>query len=318
MMMIRLSCAIFLVMLSCCFVTGQQVATYSQYMFNGLAINPAYAGSHNALSATVLARFQNVGLNGAPNTQTFSAHSPMINKRVSLGLMVIHDQLSIINQTGIHFSYAYRLPVGKSKENPAFVSFGLQGGVSMYNAKYSQLELYSNSATNPNPGNDAAFSQDIRQSRPNIGAGIFYSRKNAYAGISLPSMVNNAFDRGEAYETVYQNVPLIITGGYVFFLNHLLKFKPNFLFKSIDNRPVELDVNANLLFDEVLWAGLSYKSSKQITVMTQLQLTDQLQFGYSYNITAGYIRTVELGSHEVMLNYRFWFNKKGVLSPRYF
>lgn len=306
------------VFLFCSLAKGQQVATYSQYMFNGLAINPAYAGSHKALSATVLGRFQNVGLRGAPNTQTFSAHSPLVNKRVSVGLLVIHDQLSVINQTGVHFSYAYRIPVSADKDNPAFLSFGLQGGISMYNARYSELDLYSNSPTNPSPGTDRAFSQDIRESRPNIGAGVFYSRKNAYAGISLPSMVNNVFERGEDYQTVYQNVPIILTGGYVFSLNHLLKFKPNFLFKTVDNRPVELDVNANFLFDEVLWAGLSYKSSGQVALMTQLQLTDQLQFGYSYNITAGYIRTVELGSHEVMLNYRFWYNKKGVVSPRYF
>lgn len=312
------NCIAILLFLSGNIAFGQQVATYSQYMFNGLAINPAYAGSHNALSATALARFQNVGLDGAPNTQTFSAHSPLLNKRVALGFMVIHDQLSIINQTGIHFSYAYRIPLRAGDDNQAQISFGLQGGVSMYNARYTQLDLYSNSPSNPNPGADMAFSQDIRESRPNIGAGVFYSQKNAYLGISMPSMVNNVFDRGEGYETVYQNVPVIVTGGYVFMINHLLKFKPNFLFKTVDSRPVELDVNANFLFDEVLWAGLSYKSSKQVAVMTQVQLTDQLQFGYSYNITAGYIRTVELGSHEVMVNYRFLFHKKGVLSPRYF
>jgi type IX secretion system PorP/SprF family membrane protein len=317
--MARRSIFIFSLVLFCCSVaTGQQVATYSQYMFNGLAINPAYAGSHNALSSTVLARFQNVGLRGAPNTQTFSAHSPLVNKRVAVGLMVIHDQLSVINQTGIHFSYAYRIPVSKNPDNPASLSFGLQGGVSIYRAAYSELNLYSNSPTNPNPGSDQAFSQDIRESRPNIGAGLFYSQKYAYLGISMPSMVNNVFDRGEGYQTVYQSVPFIVTGGYVFSLNRLLKFKPNFLFKTVDNRPVEFDLNTSFLFDEVLWAGLSYKSSKQVIVMTQLQLTDQLQFGYSYTITAGAIRSVELGSHEVMLNYRFWFNKKGVISPRYF
>jgi type IX secretion system PorP/SprF family membrane protein len=316
--MIRFGYIIVFSLLSLSVVKAQQVATYSQYMFNGLAINPAYAGSHNALSATVLTRFQNVGLRGAPNTQTFAAHSPLINKRVAVGFMVIHDQLSVINQTGIHFSYAYRIPVNRNPNNPATISFGLQGGISMYNAKYSDLDLYSNSPTNPNPGTDAAFSQDIRESRPNIGAGLFYSQKYAYLGLSLPSMVNNVFDRGEAYQTVYQNVPIILTGGYVFSINPLLQFKPNFLFKTVDNRPVEFDLNANFLFDQVIWGGLSYKSSKQVIVMTQIQLTDQLQFGYSYSITAGPIRRVELGSHEVMLNYRFWFNKKGVISPRYF
>src|SRR6187402_2971253 len=111
--MFRISGIMAFVLLACTFAEGQQVATYSQYMFNGLAINPAYAGSHGALSATALARFQNVGLRGAPNTQTFSMHSPLLNKRVSLGLLVVHDQLSVINQTGVHFSYAYRIPVRK-------------------------------------------------------------------------------------------------------------------------------------------------------------------------------------------------------------
>lgn len=307
-----------LAVFTCFHAYGQQVATYSQYMFNGLAINPAYAGSHDALSATVLTRFQNVGLKGAPNTQTFSAHTPLMKRRVSVGFMIIHDQLSVINQTGIHFSYAYRIPVRKSNDNTANISFGLQGGVSMYRARYTDLDLYSNSAANPTPGTDLIFAQDIRESRPNIGAGVFYSQRNAYVGISMPSLVNNVFDRGEASQTVYQNIPVILTGGYVYSLNRLLKAKPNFLFKMVDNRPIEFDLNASLLFDEVLWAGLSYKSSKQVVLMTQFQITDPLQFGYSYTISAGPIRSAELGSHELMINYRFWFNKKGMVSPRYF
>jgi type IX secretion system PorP/SprF family membrane protein len=294
------------------FASAQQVATYSQYMFNGLAINPAYAGSHDALSITALGRFQNVGLSGAPNTQTFTAHSPLVNSRVGLGMLVIHDQLSVISQTGVHFSYAYRLPVKRDK---ATLSFGLQGGMSMYNAQYTELELYNNS-TNGTP--DPAFSQDIREARPNIGAGIYYNTQLSYIGLSMPSMLNNVFERGQDYTTVYQNVPIILTGGHVFTLNRILKLKPSFLFKMVDGQPVEFDVNANFLFDEVLWAGLSYKSSKQVTLLTQFKINDQLQFGYAYTITAGPIRTVELGSHEVMLNYRFWFNKKGIISPRYF
>lgn len=297
-------------------LTAQQVATYSQYMFNGLAINPAYAGHHEALSATVLGRFQNVGLKGAPNTGTFSIHSPLVNKRASVGLLVIRDEISVIDQTGIHFSYAYRIPVTNNPRNPTNLSFGLQGGISMYNARYSELDLYSNNQ-NP-PITDPDFASDIRESRPNIGAGVFLNNNNYYVGFSMPSMVNNAFDRGEDFETVRQNIPYILTGGYVFPINRMFKIKPNFLFKYVDNRPVEFDLNVNGLFDEVLWFGLSYKSSRQVVLMTQLQITEQLQFGYSYTVSAGPIRTVELGSHEIMLNYRFWFNKRGVVSPRYF
>ncbi len=292
--------------------SAQQAATYSQYMFNTLAINPAYAGSHDALSITALGRFQNVGLSGAPNTQTFSAHSPLNNSRVGVGLLVVHDELSVIGQTGVHFSYAYRLPIKKDK---ATLSFGLQGGMSMYSAEYTKLDLFNN-ATNGTP--DDAFSKDIRDSRPNIGAGVYYSTQTSYVGLSMPSMLNNVFERGKDFTTVYQNVPIILTGGHVFTLNRILKLKPNFLFKLVDGKPVEFDINANMLFDEVLWFGLSYKSSKQVVTLLQFKINDQLQFGYSYTISAGPIRTVELGSHEVMVNYRFWFNKKGVVSPRYF
>jgi len=292
--------------------SAQQNATYSQYMFNTLAINPAYAGSHEALSVTALGRFQNVGLSGAPNTQTFSAHTPLVNDRVGLGLLVIHDELSVISQTGVHFSYAYRLPVKKDKST---LSFGLQGGMSMYNAQYSKLDLFNNSG-NGTP--DDIFAADIRDSRPNIGAGIYYSTQTSYVGLSMPSMLNNVFERGKDFTTVYQNVPIILTGGHVFTLNRMLKLKPNFLFKVVDGQPVEFDLNANMLFDEVLWFGFSYKSSKQVVMITQFKISDQFQFGYSYTISAGPIRTAELGSHEVMLNYRFWFNKKGVVSPRYF
>lgn len=299
-------CSIFFLLIIHATAFSQQVATYAQYMFNGLAINPAYAGSHESLSATVLGRFQNVGLPGAPKTQTFSIHSPLLNTRVGLGLLVIHDEISVISQTGAHFSYSYRIPVTPKLK----FAMGLQGGMSFYRADYTDLDAYD--------PNDPAFSSDIREARPNIGAGALLYSDNYYFGVSLPHMINNAFDRDEQFQTVYQNKPVLITGGYVFPLHRLLKLKPVFLLKLLDGSPVEFDLNANLLFDEVLWVGVSYKSTKTVSLITQAQLTDQIQFGYSYQITAGPIRVVELGSHELMINYRFKYNKKGLTSPRYF
>jgi type IX secretion system PorP/SprF family membrane protein len=295
-----------LFIITCGVASAQQVATYAQYMFNGLAINPAYAGSHDALSATALVRFQNVGLDGAPKTQTFSLHTPLLNKRVGLGMLAIRDEIGVITQTGLHFSYAYRIPVSEN----ATLSMGLQGGFGIYDANYTELEIP--------PTNDPAFQQNVREIRPNIGAGLYLYSRNYYIGLSAPHLVNNAFDRGENFETVYQNKPILLTAGYVFPIHRLLKLKPSFLLKVVDDRPVEFDLNANLLFDEVLWAGISYKSTKTVSLILQAQVTDQIQFGYSYQITAGPIRVVELGSHEVMVNYRFKYNKKNIVSPRYF
>jgi type IX secretion system PorP/SprF family membrane protein len=294
------------VLMSSWYVQAQQAATFAQYMFNGLAINPAYAGSHDALSVTLLSRFQNVGLPGSPNTQTLSAHSPLLNRRVSVGLLVVRDKLGIIDQTGVHGFYSYKLPLS----DKANLSFGLQAGYSRYQAEYSNLDIYQFP--------DLAFSQDIRESRPNFGAGVYYRNERSYLGVAMPHLLNNVFDRGVGFETVKQNVPVILSGGHVFTINRMVDFKPNFMFRMLDDRPVELDINANFLFDEVLWLGMSYKSSKQVALLTELKLTDQIWFGYSYTVSAGPIRVVELGSHELLLNYRFMYHKRGVVTPRYF
>lgn len=285
-------------------VFGQQQATFSQYMFNGLAINPGYAGSHQALSATLLTRFQNVGLPGAPNTQTLAVHTPLLNQRVALGVLIVHDKISVINQTGINGIYAYRIPFKNG-----VLSLGIQAGYSAYKAAYSELELYQP---------DLLFAQDVRQARPNFGAGFYYNTKLWYAGLSMPHMANNIFQRSNDLKTVHQSVPLILSGGYVFTLNPMLKVKPNILFKWVDSRAVELDVNANLLFDEILWVGVSYKFFNALNWMVEMQVTDQLHFGYAYSVTTGPIRKVELGSHEVMLSYRFKYFSKGIVTPRYF
>ncbi|MEP2671111.1 MAG: type IX secretion system membrane protein PorP/SprF [Cyclobacteriaceae bacterium] len=304
-MMVRLFVLLTVYITFCGTIQAQQQATFSQYMFNGVAINPAYAGTHEALSVSLLTRFQNVGLEGAPTTQTLSIHSPLVNQRMAVGLMVVHDKIGIIGQTGVSGIYAYRIPMS----NDATLSFGLQAGLGMYNAQYSQLDVYQP---------DFLFSDDIRQTRPNFGAGVFYNHTNWFVGFSMPHMMNNVFSRGANLNTIKQSTPIILSGGYVYTINPMLSIKPNFLFKVVDNRPVEFDLNANILFDEVIWFGLSYKFSNALTMISELQITDQLRFGYSYSVTMGPIRSAELGSHEILLNYRFKFNMKGIVTPRYF
>lgn len=284
---------------------SQQQAMVSQYMFNGLAINPAYAGSQEALNISVLTRFQNVGLPGAPTTQSLAVHTPLLNQRIAVGLLAVSDNISVINQTGINGIYAYRLPLPGGRT----LSMGVQAGFSMYRAYYSRLDIYQV---------DQAFQQDVRQARPNLGAGVYYYTPRFYAGISMPHMVNNVFQRGADLETIRQTVPVIVNGGYVFTLSRVLKLKPNFLFKWVDSRAVELDINANLLFDEVIWFGFSYRASRAISWLTEIQVTEQFRFGYSFTAALGAIRQAEQGSHELLLQYRLKKFAKGVVTPRYF
>ena len=285
---------------------GQQVATYAQYMFNGLAINPAYAGSEDVLTVSAISRHQNLGLEGAPNTQTLAGHAPLLNKRIALGAMFIHDKFGVIDQTGVHFAYVYRIPFDKKRK----LSFGLQSGIITYRANYSNLTQHQPS--------DPVFSEDIRQTRPNFGAGAYYTTDKLYIGLSMPHLMNNVFDRGSDLTTVYQSVPVVVNAGYLIQLTRDVKFKPNMLFKALDRRPIELDLNANFLFDEIIWLGVSYKVANAVNLIFELQISNQLRLGYSYAISASKVRYVDLGSHEVLLSYRFRYQKYGVITPRYF
>jgi type IX secretion system PorP/SprF family membrane protein len=221
----------------------------------------------------------------------------------------VHDKLGVIGQTEFSGIYAYRIPVSINSS----LSFGIQAGLSRYNAQYTQLDLPSTSPPDP------MFSQDIIQTRPNIGAGVYYKNPTWYAGLSMPHMLNNVFSRGAGQTTVKQSFPIILTGGYLFPVYRSMRFKPTALVKMVDNRIVEVDVNANVLFDQVLWAGLSYHSSNAISILMNFQLNDQLRFGYSYTIALGKIKTVEVGSHELFVGYLFKRkDKKTAVSADYF
>ena len=295
----------FLLFISVASASAQQQATFAQYMFNGLAINPAYAGQHKALSVSVLSRFQNIGLPGAPTTHSFSVHSPLVNQRVAVGALFVYDNIGVISQTGFNGVYSYRLPLTPKSS----LTLGIQAGVSSYKANYSELETYQ-----PDP----VFSRDIRQLRPNIGAGAFLNCQIWYIGLSAPHLVNNVFTRSSDLATVRQNVPVILSGGYVMDLSNKVKFKPNALLKLIDSNLVEADINANFLFDGVLWGGISYRTSNSLNFLLDLQVTDQLRFGYSYTAAFGRIKAIEIGSHEFFVGYILNYKMKGIISPRYF
>ncbi len=287
---------------------GQQEAMFTQYMFNGLAINPAYAGSHESLSATLLFRDQWTGLPQAPSTQTFSIHSPVKNAKIALGLQFIHDKLAIFEQYGVNGSYAYRIFTAKGT-----LSLGLQFGFTSYQAKLSDLV--------PQDPSDPVFQGNVRKTMPNFGAGVYYYTDRFYIGLSAPQLVTNSLsnDIVEIDADARQARHYFLTAGHVFDLSHNVKLKPNVLIKAVAGAPIQMDLNANVLFSDVLWLGLSWRSLSDIDALIELQLTDQLLMGYSYDFASTTdLSRVNSGSHELMLNYRFRYAKNKVITPRYF
>lgn len=285
--------------------SGQQQVMFTQYMFNGLAINPAYAGSHETFSATALLREQWSGLEGAPSTQTFSIHSPVRNQRMGLGLLILHDKIGVTNQTGAYVSYAYKIPIVAG----GTLSMGIQGGFTNFNAEFSRV-----SVTDPtfNAG-------DIVEWQPNVGGGLYYSTKRFYAGLSAPQLIETTFDHNNPDSDSKLVRHYFITAGYVWDLNENLKLKPSTLIKQVKGAPVEVDVNASLLIKEMIWVGFSWRSFESIDAILQLQVNPRLQVSYAYDFaTQTSIKRVNTGSHEIMVNYRIPVFRERIVTPRYF
>ena len=296
---------LFSVLIAAWGVKAQQDPQYTQYMFNGLALNPAYAGSHDALSLTALYRNQWVDIPGAPTTMTFSAHTPFISQRVGIGLQVVNDKIGINNQTNIMGSYSYWIPVS---ENGGRLAFGLQGGVTTFQADNSVLNL-----ENPDEDN---FAGNFSELKPNVGGGLYYYTDRMFVGVSVPQLMETTF--GAKGSDIKKKRHFFTYVGYVVDLNANWKFKPTVLLKSVPGAPLEMDFSANFLFIEKVWIGLGYRSFDSFNFLTQYFITEQLSAGYAYDYTLTTLGNYNSGSHELMVNYLFKFDDKKMLTPRYF
>ncbi len=284
---------------------AQQQAMYTQYMFNGLAINPAYAGSQGSLSLTALAREQWVGFEGAPSTQTFSIHTPVENRNIALGMLLTHDQIGVTDQYGAYAIYAYRLKLAKGT-----LASGLQVGFNSYRSEFSQLPVRQ--------GDDGSFYTDeLEAFLPNFGAGLYYNTQRFYVGFSLPYLLTNDYPGLEGTQAK-QFRHWFLSSGYVMNLSPDLKLKPNILVKTVEGAPIEIDLNANLLIKELIWVGVSYRSFDALSCLLELQATPQLSIGYAYDYTLTELQTAHSGSHELMIHYRLKKKDKKMLTPRYF
>ncbi|TAD96501.1 MAG: type IX secretion system membrane protein PorP/SprF [Bacteroidetes bacterium] len=294
--------------LLCSSLFAQQDPMYSQYMFNGLALNPAYAGSHEGLSMTALLRQQWVSLEGAPSTQTFSIHTPIPKQRAAVGLMIVNDQLGVTRQTGLNLSYAYRIKFKKG----GTLSMGLQASLMNVSSEFSKLKVRDL--------NDINFtSDDVQSFLPNFGVGLYYYTKRFYLGVAMPRLRDNAYSTNTSGSSAKQAKHYFIYSGLVFELTHALKLKPNFLLKIVEGAPIQLDMNANLLIKEIIWLGMSYRSFDSFSAILEMQLTDNLKVGYSYDFkTLTDLKKVQFGSHEIMLSYKLPYSKAKVITPRYF
>jgi len=284
---------------------------YSQYLQNGLMINPAYTGSRGALSGFLSYRMQWMGTKGSPVIQSVSLHTPMKNDKVALGLLAQFMQFGFTKSTSIYASYAYHIRVGKGK-----LSFGLKGGADLSNTDYTGILL-------TNSGDPVFTVNDKPYVLPNVGAGLYYFSDKLFAGVSVPSFLSykktgtgsvQAFHSFDEYDIVFS------AGGLITF-SEFFKFKPSLLIDySLQNikKLTQFDINGNFILADLIWLGGSWRTSEEVAVgILQVQLNPQLMFGFSYDYPVGRMNSYSKGSSEFILRYEFGY-KVSAANPRYF
>jgi len=300
--------ALLLVTLTSLAAFGQRDALYSQYMFNQLVINPAYSGSKEEMSMAVIKRCQWVGLDGAPKTLTVSAHTPLRNENIAVGLYVYSDQIGAENDLGVVGSYAYRVKLGKGK-----LCFGLQAGVSQVSTDWNKVTVHEE-------GDAVITARQNTGMKPDANFGVYYYTPKYYLGFSSKHLFETKFSKSDV-----SNINATLSrhfyamGGLAIPISDKIVFKPSTLIKYAQNSPVNADLNASFLFNNKIWLGASYRTGNNTTVfMIELQATSNLKIGYSYDAAMGGLKNYNQGSHEIMLGYDLNLFKPRVLTPRYF
>jgi type IX secretion system PorP/SprF family membrane protein len=293
------------------FIRAQHDVMISQYMFNGLFLNPAYAGSHKYYSSTLLYRNQWMNFTGAPKTILAAVDGiiPTKSENMGGGLIISNDRIGAREQTDIYANYAYQL---KFKNNDK-LAFGLKAGVSNYQFKNEKLIYWD--------GNDQVFNGRKSAWLPKFGFGAYYFSKDWYAGLAVPTLLSYdskkdfSFDVNQA---TFLQRHFYMYGGYVFKLDDKFKLKPSALIKYVPSAPLEADVNLHLMYKDQIWIGAGYRSLDGLVFMVEYATNTRFRVGYAYDAPLTKMKLYSAGSHEIMIGYDFGKDIVKIKTPRYF
>jgi type IX secretion system PorP/SprF family membrane protein len=284
---------------------GQQDAQFTQYMYNTININPAYAGSRGALSIFALHRTQWVGLDGAPVTNAVSVNTPFNNSRLGLGVSVINDRIGPTHENTISADLSYTIPTSVNVK----LSFGIKATANLFDLDVSRL----------NPvDSDPSLQNFNNKFSPNIGAGVYLHSDKAYVGLSIPNFIEtNRYDDNEV-AIFKEKINYYLIAGYILDLNNSIKFKPALLTKMVKGAPLQVDVSGNFMFNEKFVVGIAYRWSAAVSAMVGFQVSEALYLGYGYDFETTNLDNYNSGSHEIFLRYELFRNNNKMTTQRFF
>lgn len=284
---------------------AQQDAQFTQYMYNTINVNPAYAGSRGAVSIFALHRTQWVGLDGAPVTNAVSINTPINGSNLGLGVSVINDKIGPTHENTLSADLSYTIPTSETFK----LSFGIKATANLFDLDVSRL----------NPvDNDPSLHDFSNKFTPNIGAGVYLHSDRAYIGFSVPNFIEtNRYDDNEV-AIFKEKINYYLIAGYVFDLTSDIKFKPALLTKMVTGAPLQVDVSGNFMFNEKFVVGLAYRWSAALSTMVGFQVSDGMYIGYGYDWETTNLNHYNSGSHEIFLRYELFKNENKITTPRFF
>jgi type IX secretion system PorP/SprF family membrane protein len=285
---------------------AQQDAQYTQYMYNTINVNPAYAGSRGVLSIFGLHRTQWVGLEGAPVTNAFSANTPIANSNLGVGLSFVNDKIGPTVENTISADLSYTIQTSETYK----LSFGIKGTANLFNLDVTKL--------NPQDQNDPLLQNLDNNFSPNVGAGVYFHSDKLYLGASVPNFFETKRYDDNSVAVYKERMNMYFIGGYVFDLSSNLKFKPAFLTKVVEGAPLQLDVSGNFLIYEKFVLGAAWRWDAAVSLMAGFQVNDGLYIGYGYDLETTKLRKYNSGSHEVFLRFELFKRQDKIVSPRFF
>jgi type IX secretion system PorP/SprF family membrane protein len=295
----------FVLMFTAIVTFAQQDAQFTQYMYNTININPAYAGSRGALSIFALHRTQWVGLDGAPVTNTVSLNTPLNGSKLGLGISVINDKIGPTNENTISADLSYTVPTSETFK----LSFGIKATANLFNLDISKL----------NPVDDDPSLRDFNNKfSPNIGAGIYWHSDKAYLGLSVPNFIETNRYNDNDVAILKEKINYYLIGGYVFDVSNSIKFKPAVMTKMVKGAPLQVDVSGNFMFNDKFVIGVAYRWSAAVSAMVGFQISDGLYVGYGYDLETTKLDNYNSGSHEIFLRFELFKNDKKITTPRFF
>ena len=291
---------------------AQQDSQFTNYMYNTVNINPAYAGSRGALSIFGLHRNQWVGLDGAPKTNTFSLNTPINDTNFGLGVSIVNDRIGPSDENSISADVSYTIPISENYK----LSFGVKATANLLNVDFTKLNIY-------NPADALAQYNVDNKFSPNVGAGVYFHSDKTYFGLSVPNFLETKhFDKDaggfSANSVASEKMHYYFIAGHVFDLSGSVKLKPALLTKVVQGAPLQIDLSANFLFNEKFTLGAAYRWDAAASLLAGFQVSDSWFIGYGYDLEVTKLANYNSGSHEFFLRYELFKNYNRVVSPRFF